>query len=263
MIRFSAFLVVVAVGLLVAGVVTSKLLLVYLAIGVSGVALMALGIGAAVKWRELFGTSRTAASDVAVAGPVPAQAPQEQPEHQGYPRPVAVPAGSAWPPAAPARAGSVWDSAVPPTGMFPAVRPPAPPAPTPEPRAGEPREPDSAVWQWPADSLQAQPARQASPQGHAPTPATPPVPASSSAAPAPAQVPEPAVASEPPSAADQPTAIDRAIVADQPTAIDLPIVADRRSGTGQPPAKESRTRPDLQVPDAPAPADASDRKSVV
>jgi len=35
-IRFSAFLVVAAVGTLIAGVVTSKLLLVYIAIGVSG-----------------------------------------------------------------------------------------------------------------------------------------------------------------------------------------------------------------------------------
>ena len=60
MIRFSAFLVVVAVGLLVAGVVTSKLLLVYIAIGVSGVALLALGVGAAVNWRELTGKPGTA-----------------------------------------------------------------------------------------------------------------------------------------------------------------------------------------------------------
>ena len=51
MIRFSAFLVVVAVGTLVGGVVTSKLLLVYIAIGVSGLALLALGVGAAVNWR--------------------------------------------------------------------------------------------------------------------------------------------------------------------------------------------------------------------
>ena len=63
MIRFSAFLVVVAVGLLVAGVVTSKLMLVYLAIGVSGVALLALGVGAAVKWRELFAKPQPAAAD--------------------------------------------------------------------------------------------------------------------------------------------------------------------------------------------------------
>jgi len=65
-IRFSAFLVAVALGLLVAGVVTSKLLLVYVAIGVSGVALLALGIGAAVKWSDLFGKPKTA--EPAVSG---------------------------------------------------------------------------------------------------------------------------------------------------------------------------------------------------
>ena len=115
MIRFSAFLVVVAVGLLVAGVVTSKLLLVYLAIGVSGVALLALGAGAAVKWRELSGNPQAAASEADVQEPVSAQTPQApvpqaQPEHQ------------------PAAAGAValGGSAVPPTGMFPAVRPAGP-----------------------------------------------------------------------------------------------------------------------------------------
>ena len=69
MIRFSAFLVVVAVGVLVAGVVTSKLLLVYIAIGVSGVALLALVIGAAVNWRELTGKPKTA--DTSAQGPAP------------------------------------------------------------------------------------------------------------------------------------------------------------------------------------------------
>ena len=97
MIRFSAFLVAVAVGLLVAGVVTSKLLLVYLAIGVSGVALLALGVGAAVKWRELSGKPQAAVSEADVREPVSAQAqhvqaqqapvplaavPQAPPEHQ-------------------------------------------------------------------------------------------------------------------------------------------------------------------------------------
>ena len=98
MIRFSAFLVVVAFGLLVAGVHANKLLLVYLAIGVSGVALLSLGIGAAVKWREFFGTSRAAAPDVPVADPVPAQAP-EVPVQASKP----VPAGAS---AAQARSGS-------------------------------------------------------------------------------------------------------------------------------------------------------------
>ncbi len=162
MILFSAFLVVVAVGLLVAGVVTSKLLLVYAAIGVSGVALLALVLGAAVKWRALFGKPKTAASDVVRQEPVPAQAagvqaPQAQSGLQGYPRPSAAgpvwepAAGSLWEPAAArpgaaeaaasatdrnhqadtatggpsaggAAAAALWESAVPPTGTFPRVQ---------------------------------------------------------------------------------------------------------------------------------------------
>ena len=55
MIRFSASLVVVAIGLLVGGVVTSKLVLVYLAIAVSVTALVALGVGVVLKRAELFG----------------------------------------------------------------------------------------------------------------------------------------------------------------------------------------------------------------
>ena len=66
MIRFSAFLVAVAVGLLVAGVVTSKLTLVYVAIGVSGVALLALGVGALIKRNELFGKPAPAEPELAV-----------------------------------------------------------------------------------------------------------------------------------------------------------------------------------------------------
>jgi hypothetical protein len=80
-IRFSAFLVVVAVGLLVAGVVTSKLLLVYIAIGVSGVALLALGVGAAVNWRELTGKPGTAHPET----------PELEPSAQGPAPQAAVP----------------------------------------------------------------------------------------------------------------------------------------------------------------------------
>jgi hypothetical protein len=68
-IRFSAFLVVVAVGLLIAGVVTSKLMLVYIAIGVSGVALLALGVGVAVNWRELTSKAGTTAAEAGAPGP--------------------------------------------------------------------------------------------------------------------------------------------------------------------------------------------------
>ena len=86
MIRFSAFLVVVAVGPLVGGVVTSKLLLVYIAIGVSGVALLALGVGAAVNWRELTGKPKTAAAEASAQGPAPTPAPASRPS-----RPLRLP----------------------------------------------------------------------------------------------------------------------------------------------------------------------------
>jgi hypothetical protein len=54
-IRFSASLVVVGVGLLIAGGVTSKLLLIYIAIGVSALALLFLILGAILHRAELFG----------------------------------------------------------------------------------------------------------------------------------------------------------------------------------------------------------------
>jgi hypothetical protein len=54
-IRFSAGLVVVAIGVLIGGVATSKLSLVYIAIAVSACALVALAIGVVLKRDELFG----------------------------------------------------------------------------------------------------------------------------------------------------------------------------------------------------------------
>ena len=118
MIRFSAFLVAVAVGLLVAGVVTSKLLLVYIAIGVSGVALLALGIGAAVNWRKLAGQPTTARPgtvepgtvepgtvETSAQGPAPQTAVPERVTapaaagagHVGVTPAGVAPAGSGWP----------------------------------------------------------------------------------------------------------------------------------------------------------------------
>jgi len=62
-IRFSAALVVVAIGVLIGGVATSSLLLVYLAIGVSALALAVLAVGVALKRDELFvDAARPAAS---------------------------------------------------------------------------------------------------------------------------------------------------------------------------------------------------------
>jgi hypothetical protein len=91
-IRFSASLVVVGVGLLIAGGVTSKLLLIYIAIGVSAVALLFLILGAILHRAELFGREP---EGIAVG-------------HDGYAdelgaRPEAAPAAAAAP--APAAAG--------------------------------------------------------------------------------------------------------------------------------------------------------------
>jgi hypothetical protein len=66
-IRFSAGLVVVAIGILVGGVATSKLLLVYVAIAVSAAALVALAIGVVLKREELFGEQLRTSADVAAA----------------------------------------------------------------------------------------------------------------------------------------------------------------------------------------------------
>ena len=95
MIRFSAALVAVAIGVLIGGIATSKLLLVYIAIVVSAVALLALAIGVVVKREELFG------------------------EGQGL-----VPAGAGAAPVRPARAGESLDqprpmASVPPSAPFP------------------------------------------------------------------------------------------------------------------------------------------------
>ena len=70
MIRFSAALVAVAIGVLIGGVATSKLLLVYIAIVVSAAALVALAIGVVLKREELFGEVQGLAPAAAGAGPV-------------------------------------------------------------------------------------------------------------------------------------------------------------------------------------------------
>jgi len=188
-IRFSAFLVVVAVGSLVAGVVTSKLLLVYLAIGVSGVALLALGVGAAVKWRELFGKPQAAVSEADVQEPVSAQTPQAQaqPEHQ---------------PAA-AGAAALWGSAVPPTGTFPAVRPAADSRPVTDLQATK----SSSTAQQPAEGT-----AKAAPDTVRPA-AAPASPEPASAGPEPAAAPagpEPAAAPADPEPAAAPATADAA-----------------------------------------------------
>ncbi len=95
MIRFSAALVAVAIGVLIGGIATSKLLLVYIAIAVSAVALVALAIGVVLKREELFG------------------------EGQGL-----VPAGAGASPVLPARTGESRDKV--PAGAHVAPPPPVP-----------------------------------------------------------------------------------------------------------------------------------------
>ena len=148
MIRFSAFLVVVAVGLLLAGVVTSELVLVYVAIGVSGVALLALAVGALVKRKELFGPSTSAEPQLARPEPAAVHVSPGQPAPQAVPWGAAVPAASAWPAAAAQPAPSR-------AGYLPAEQPLPPqsrpqPQPQPQPMRAQPPAPQPVKAQ-PAD----------------------------------------------------------------------------------------------------------------
>jgi hypothetical protein len=70
-IRFSAALVAVAIGVLIGGIATSKLLLVYIAIVVSAVALLTLAIGVVLKREELFGEGQGLVPAGVGAAPVP------------------------------------------------------------------------------------------------------------------------------------------------------------------------------------------------
>lgn len=98
MIRFSAALVAVAIGVLIGGIATSKLLLVYIAIAVSAVALVALVVGVVLKREELFGEGQGLVSAAAGAGPVlPAHAggSQGMVPSSGYVAPPPPAAGAA------------------------------------------------------------------------------------------------------------------------------------------------------------------------
>jgi hypothetical protein len=69
-IRFSAALVAVAIGVLIGGIATSELLLVYIAIVVSAAALVVLTIGIVLKREELFGEGQGLVPAGAGASPV-------------------------------------------------------------------------------------------------------------------------------------------------------------------------------------------------
>jgi nicotinate-nucleotide--dimethylbenzimidazole phosphoribosyltransferase len=91
-IRFSAALVAVAIGVLIGGIATSRLLLVYIAIAVSAVALAALAIGVVLKREELFGEAQGLVPAGAGTTPVmPARAGESRPVVPSYVPPPPVP----------------------------------------------------------------------------------------------------------------------------------------------------------------------------
>lgn len=91
MIRFSAVLVAVAVGMLMGGIATSKLLLVYMAIAVSAVALVTLAIGVVLKRGELFGEGQGAAPAQADAVPASSAQAGDSDDRSGPRAPVPPP----------------------------------------------------------------------------------------------------------------------------------------------------------------------------
>ena len=99
MIRFSAVLVVAAIGVLIGGVATSKLLLVYVAIGLSAAALVALAIGVVLKREELFSEQGQALAPAAAGPgadePLPAGKPSTLPNGLVDPPDTPLPAGAA------------------------------------------------------------------------------------------------------------------------------------------------------------------------
>ena len=122
MIRFSALLVALAIGLLAAGVAASSLPLVYVSIAVCAVAALLLAAGVLRHWSEIFGPrTQRVASPFAASGPVPspatagrASAGRAAPGH-------AATAGRARPVGAPGLAGFRADA-----GAGPAVQGPEP-----------------------------------------------------------------------------------------------------------------------------------------
>lgn len=291
MIRFSASLVVVAVGLLVAGVVTSDLKLVYAAIGVSGVALVALGVSVLAKRRELFGQPGSTQPSV-----VPRPAEPVRPEAAGartQPAPPAaqappweavVTASSSWPVAAAqpgetmahATGAAPWGSAVKPPGDRPpdhrrpadVKRPPAAYASGPPAAATAPN-PAPAAWEWRGDAPATQPLPRAvsvpAPASSAdpptmtfPVPETLEPPATADAAPAnvdPAEASEAAGVQEAPETPVAAEVLETPEVADAPqepeAAEDQPSPQAQDAADEQASAQPTRQLP---IPAAPEPA---------
>src|ERR1700722_18784019 len=101
-------------------------MLVYVGIAVSGVALLALAIGALVKRKELFGSSTSAEPQLARPEPAAVHVSSAPPAPQAVPWGAAVPVASTWPPAA--------------------VPQPLPPQPRPQPVTPQPADVAATAW---------------------------------------------------------------------------------------------------------------------
>ena len=127
MIRFSALLVALAIGLLAAGVAASSLPLVYVSIAVCAVAALLLAAGVLRHWAEIFGPrTKRVASPFAVSSTVPSRASAGQASTgRAASRPArsahAAAAGRTGPVGAPGLAGFRADA-----GAGPAARGPEP-----------------------------------------------------------------------------------------------------------------------------------------
>lgn len=262
MIRFSAALVAVAIGVLIGGIATSRLLLVYIAIVVSAVALLALAIGVVVKRKELFGEGQGLVPAGAGAAPVLSARTGENLEQPGPvasvppPAPFEGPAaGYGSPFGGPAFGGAV--QAAPPVTATPPPSAANPSAPHQAPDGqGRDRVAD------PAPSWEARPARDQW--------SSAPLPASTTAEPAPDWMPSGRAASDPVGQAP-PTAPSPAVspAPAPPTAPSpIPPLSWGPSSAGPEPASPNwfapRARPAEAAPAAteapadPAPADEGD-----
>jgi nicotinate-nucleotide--dimethylbenzimidazole phosphoribosyltransferase len=216
-IRFSASLVAVAVGVLIAGIVSSSLKLVYVAIGISAVALIAVLAGAARNREELFG------GNVEPAGqPAPELAGGADSTPVGAAAPVSSQAGG-FGGFGDTRAFGAAPADLPPVSMAPAAGPRMPEAPPgrwtgrgvpgaapampPVPEVGRHKSRPAAYAPPSRSAGYAPPVPPAPPAPPAPVPAVPPVPEVPAAAAA-AVVPETAT----PEVAVAATAIPEAMV---------------------------------------------------
>jgi len=187
-IRFSAALVAVAIGVLIGGIATSKLLLVYIAIVVSAVALLALAVGVVVKRAELFGEGQELVP--AGAGAAPVQSARTG-ESQDQPKPVAsVPSPAPFPGPA-AGYGSAFDGS-----PFGGTSQAAPPLTAPPPPAANPSAPHQAP-DGPGRDRVADPAPPWEAQSARDQWSSSPLPGSTTADPAPDWMPSGGAASDP------------------------------------------------------------------